>query len=573
MVQRKLLGPASGRVATTALWVSACLCAAPLRAEAPDAGAYLAARSAARANDFETAASYYDAVLAGTPGEAAMIERALSALVAAGDMEAAGALSASVAATETGGSQLTNMVDMARAAREGRWREVIGLLEAGRSVGPLVDGLAQGWALMGLGRTEEAIAQFDNLATKQGGMASFARLHEALALAEVGRFEEAEETLAAGNGAEGGRGILGRVEILSQLQRNDEAAALLKRAFAGISDPRISEMLNRLMEGERLPFDVVADPAAGLGEAFLGAATLLDGETEDRYTLLYSRMAEYLAPENADALMLSARLLEGMGRADLAAHCYDRLPEGHPASASVQLARAKGLRREGDNGAALDVLTRLEKQPGEVPGLQTVLGDTLREMGRMKPAEAAYSAALAQGGGPGQWLLHFSRGVTREKLGDWPGAEADFDAALEISPDQPQVLNYLGYALVEQGRDLSRALDMIERARKARPESGAITDSLGWALYHLGRTEEAVTHLEQAAALEPLDPVINDHLGDVYWRAGRRIEARFQWRRALGFGPEPETAERIRRKLALGLDRVLADEQDGPIKVAHDDTR
>ena len=112
---------------------------------------------------------------------------------------------------------------------------------------------------------------------------------------------------------------------------------------------------------------------------------------------------------------------------------------------------------------------------------------------------------------------------------------------------------------------------MIERAAEAKPDSGYIIDSLGWGLYTLGRYEESVGHMEHAAELMPVDPTVNDHLGDVYWAVGRHMEARFQWTRALSFDPEPEAADRIRRKLNVGLDAVLAQEGMEPLQVAGDD--
>jgi tetratricopeptide (TPR) repeat protein len=144
-----------------------------------------------------------------------------------------------------------------------------------------------------------------------------------------------------------------------------------------------------------------------------------------------------------------------------------------------------------------------------------------------------------------------------------------------LRPEQPQVLNYRGYSLVEKQIKLDEALDMIERAVAARPDSGYIVDSLGWVLYRLGRYEEAVEHMERAAELMPVDPVVNDHLGDVYWAVGRVLEAEFQWRRALSFVDEETEEEakpdRIRRKLEVGLDLVLEEEGAAPLKVADGD--
>jgi tetratricopeptide (TPR) repeat protein len=152
----------------------------------------------------------------------------------------------------------------------------------------------------------------------------------------------------------------------------------------------------------------------------------------------------------------------------------------------------------------------------------------------------------------------------------WDKAEADFRSALERNPDQPQVLNYLGYSMVEKGINLDEALSMIERAVEARPDSGYIIDSLGWVLYRLGRYDEAVEPMEKAVEIEAVDPIVNDHLGDVYWAVGRTREAEFQWHRALSFEPKEEDAARIRRKLEVGLDVVLEEEGAPALKLATD---
>ena len=137
--------------------------------------------------------------------------------------------------------------------------------------------------------------------------------------------------------------------------------------------------------------------------------------------------------------------------------------------------------------------------------------------------------------------------------------------ALRLNPDQPQVLNYLGYSFVDRGENLDEALGMIERAVAAEPGSGYIIDSLAWAYYRLGRYADAVAPMEQASLLEPVDPIVTDHLGDVYWAVGRTREAEFQWHRALSYGPLEKDAVRIRAKLEKGLDAVLAEEGAAPI--------
>jgi len=147
----------------------------------------------------------------------------------------------------------------------------------------------------------------------------------------------------------------------------------------------------------------------------------------------------------------------------------------------------------------------------------------------------------------------YARGISLEQTKQWPRAEADFLKALEFRPDQPYVLNYLGYSWVDQGLNLDKARGMIKKAVSLRPNDGYIVDSLGWAHYRLGEYADAVRELERAAELRPEDPVINDHLGDAYWRVGRQTEARFQWLRALGLEPKPGLAAILKEKIKSGL--------------------
>jgi tetratricopeptide (TPR) repeat protein len=205
--------------------------------------------------------------------------------------------------------------------------------------------------------------------------------------------------------------------------------------------------------------------------------------------------------------------------------------------------------------------------------VHVTLGDLRRQSKDFDAAVRAYDAALAlyEDETPAQWFVYYARAISFERLDRWEQAEADFRKALDLNPDHPQVLNYLGYSLVEKRMKLDEALSMIERAVDARPNSGHIVDSLGWVLYRLGRYEDAVPHMERAAELMPVDPVVNDHLGDVLWAVGRYREAEFQWKRALSFidpddVPTDISPDRVRQKLAEGLDAVLEQEGAAPLQ-------
>ena len=225
--------------------------------------------------------------------------------------------------------------------------------------------------------------------------------------------------------------------------------------------------------------------------------------------------------------------------------------------------RARAAQEEGQGNQAVTILQDLAKAHPEDASVAQSLADTLRRQSLWAEATAQYDIAIRLTGTPGphDWPLFYARAISLSELKRWPEAEADFRKALDLDPNQPQVLNYLGYSYVDRGENLDEALQMIQRAVLAAPDQGYIVDSLGWALYRLGRVKEAVLPMERASMLLPVDPVVTDHLGDVYWTVGRKMEARFQWRRALSFHPDEADAARINRKLELGLDKVMAEEK------------
>ena len=537
-----------------------------------DAGAYLAARQADKGNDFVSAARFYAGGLIDDPANPRLLENAILAQVALGQMEGAAALAREMRGAGVQ-SQLAHLVLMADAAATERWSAIFTQLEEGLSVSPLVDSLAQAWAMVGQGDMTRALGAFDEVIEGEG-MRSYGLYHKALALASVGDFEGAatilEDDLQGGFSA---RAVIAQIEVLSQLDRTDDALELLERVFGGNGDRRIAAMRDRLQSGDTLPFSVATTPVAGVGEVAYMIAGLLRGETDDRLTLQYARIGSHLDPANTDALMLTAGLLRDLGRSDLAADTFAQVDPADPAYTAAEIGRIDALRDQGREEAAIEVAQALARSHPELADVHSKLGDLRRMTGDHAAAITAYTTALDLYGAdhPRRWVVLYTRAIASHAHDDWPNAEADFRAALDLNPDQPQVLNYLGYSLVERGEKLEEALGMIETAVAAQPENGAIVDSLGWVLFQLGRYDEAVEPMERAASLEAVDPIINDHLGDVYWVVGRQTEAVFQWNRALSFDPDEALATRIRAKLERGLDAVLAEEGQQPVRVAHDD--
>ena len=540
----------------------------------PDAGAYLAARHAGGAHDFTEASRYFTKSLMADPGNAYLLENAMTSFVALGQVDQAVPVAQSI--VDRGiDSQIAHLILNAADASNGNWADLFNALEMGRNVGPLVDSLTRAWAYLGQGDMKSAIAIFDEVIAAEG-MVIYGMTHKAYALASVGDFEGAEaifDTAVPGGMRYSRQSGIAHAQILSQLERNDDALAIIDLVFGAQPSPSIAALRTQLSAGEAVAYTAVRTPQQALGDLLHVIAGLVQGDAPDRFTLMYARAAMYLWPENTGAVLTTAGLLEDMAQYDLANTVYTAVSTEDPAFATAELGRAEVLRQAGRKDAAIEVLEALARTHPEMPEVFATKGDTLRQAGRYDEAVSTYSAALDlyDTAHTSRWFVHYTRGISHHKLDQWPAAESDFRAALALRPDHPQILNYLGYSLVERGEKLEEALEMIEVAAAARPDNGAIVDSLGWVYFQMGRYEEAVIHLERAASLEPVDPVINDHLGDAFWAVGREIEARFQWQRALSFDPEEDEAVRIRAKLQRGLDLVLIDEGLTPISVASGD--
>jgi tetratricopeptide (TPR) repeat protein len=566
---------------TTALRLT--VCAATLALAMPaaadqNAGAYLAARQAAISGDYDAAALYFRDALLADANNTALMEQTLAAYLGVGQVESAAGI-ARPFINAGGESQIANIALMAQAARAEDWDAIFDLIEAGHEVGPLLDGLAQAWAYLGKGDTVHAMMRFDEVIDTPG-LRGFGQQHKALALAMSGDLDGASAIydLPPNIGIIPTRGsVVAHLQILAQLGDFERAGDMIERAFGEDPDPELAALRSAITAGEVPDLSrAVATPGHGISYAFKGLSDILQGEANESYLLLYAQAARYIAPLDADAQIATARLLNALGQYDAAAQTFAQVATDDPAFHSAEIGRAEALRLAGRIEQAIEVLSQLTRSHPDLPLWHASLGDIYRQQEHFVDARDAYSAALS--GYPEdasiRWWLLYSRGMTSERLDEWDAAEADFRASLALNPGNPSVLNYLGYSLVDRGLKFDEALGMIETAVAARPDSGAIVDSLAWVYYKLGRYQEAVAPMERAAELEPNDPILSDHLGDVYWMVGRDVEARFQWRRALSFEPEQAEADRIRHKLSVGLDAVYADEGVTPaaaVEIANDD--
>ncbi len=529
------------------------------------AGPYLAANRALEHGSFDAAARYYVRAMAADPTNVRLKQSAMVSFVAAGDFRSAAGIAQLMRANDQA-DVFVDLVALTDFADKGDFESATLAITPNQDfLSPLLWGLLDAWVKIGSDDIKAGMKAFDEM-SKNDALKIYARYHKALALAYLGDFEAAAEILG-GNGD--GPLHLNRdsvaihVEILSELGRNDEALQVLDDAIArGFRDEQLLALRKDVALGNLPSFTQVDAPAYGMAEAFVTLADALNRGEPDRTALFYSRLALQLRPDFVDASLLVAELLELEDQFNLAEEAYGLIPAGSPSFKAAEIGRAEALRAGGDTSGATEILVALaDSFPDDVLVLNA-LGDIYRGVENFEASVDAYTKAIANVDefGSQHWVLFYTRGIGYEQLGDWSAAEKDLRRALELSPNQPFVLNYLGYSYIEMGIKFDEAQQMIETAVAGMPSNGYITDSLGWVLYRVGKFDEAVAPMERAVELLPVDPIVNDHLGDVLWMVGRKLEAEFQWRRAISFDPMPEDLERIKRKLEVGLDAVLEDE-------------
>ena len=523
---------------------------------ATTAGSYLAARHAGTERDSATAAAYYLNVLKADPRNADLLGRTFLSVLTDGDIEEAGKLADRLIQVDRT-DRIARLVVGVRALKQKQY--ALARQSFAQSVrGPVTDltaTLLTAWALAGAGDARGATDALDHL-TGPDWYAIFKDLHGGLILDFGNNRKDAAKRYERAYKADSTalRTVQAYARFLSRTGSKNEALKIYQEFNKAVPDhPLISAEMKDLAAGEKLPA-LVDSPQAGAAEALYGLGASIGRRGGEDLALIYLQLALYLEPTHAMALLSLADLYESLKKPDLAIKVYDRIPPSP-------------LRRNADIQVAsdLDQLERTDEAKKRLEHLITehpkdteaivAFGNILR--GRKQFAECAdvYGKAIANVAKPekSNWVMFYFRGICYERSKQWPNAEVDLKKALELYPDQPLVLNYLGYSWVDQGVHMDEGMNMIRRAVEQRPDDGYIVDSLGWAYFRTGNYAEAVKNLERAVELKPEDPTINDHLGDAYWRVGRALEARFQWSHAKDLNPDKDDLPKIEEKLKSGL--------------------
>jgi tetratricopeptide (TPR) repeat protein len=544
-------------------------------------GAYLAARIAETDDDLDNAIAYYRDALAFDPNNQQLQQSLMLSLISTGRFNEALPYAdklKTVPEVERF-SRLALAVDAFRKKdyqNAQYWLKFV--LQS--DLDKLITGVMTAWAKAGAGDAKGALATLDGLDGPEW-YKIFTSYHRALIAEGAGLKNEAARTyqdilddVSSGSGAPETwlRAADAYAGFLVREGKKKEALAVLDKS-AEVSVGRVPTALLRenVERGQPIP-PLVQGPTEGATEILLNLGTALNRGGGEAFVRLYLQYALALKPDSDLVLMELASVAEQQEDAEEAIAYYEKVPASSPFKRLAELQRGLNLADLDRQDEAIPLLKKLvDEQPDDMRGY-LALGGVYASREDYKSSAELYDRAAAQLRQPTRenWNIFYQRGIAYERLKQWPKAEPNFKKALELFPDQPQVMNYLGYSWVDMNINLDEGLDLIRKAVDLRPSDGYIVDSLGWAYYRLGRYEDAVRELERAVSLKPDDPVLNDHLGDAYWRVGRRLEATFQWTHSRDMKPEPDLLASVEKKLKEGMppmeDKAAQDNTPAPAR-------
>jgi tetratricopeptide (TPR) repeat protein len=510
---------------------------------------YARARVADASGSIEEAARGYAAALAEAPNDATLATRAYRRAVAAGDQSLAlrAATSLRQADSLPPDGQFLFLIE---ALNDGDWREarrIVDQIEE-QSLFESLTPVLRAWITHGA-RDGDPLAILD-AGPESVISTAYVSEHRALLLLAVGRYDEG---IAAVRGLRDlGPSRFLRIRLaaaarLARVRRRDDALALLDGNSRAEQSARATLERNRRLPGS------VSSASDGIAEIFIRLAADVNSRNVTALALTLSRFANFLSPDNSVGWLITSAILDSSDQNDAALVALSHIRARDPFYAAAQDGRVQ-LLAETDNPEAALALARAQTEHRNATAADWQrYGERYAALERHEEAALAYERALALSGGENApwsaWLLYGGALLEADR---WSESRPVLERAVSLAPRQPLALNYLGYALLERRENLGRAEELIRLASELRPDNASITDSLGWVYFLQGDLDRAIPTLERASVGDPDEPTINEHLGDAYWSAGRRRDARFAWQAAL-VSAETTAADRIRMKLDIGL--------------------
>ncbi len=526
-----------------------------------NSGSYIAGQFAEKEGDFRNASYYYIDLISRGETEREIIKRSIIYSALSGNFEVATAISRKIDDLELN-YPVANLVIFAEAIKNKENRKILESFERNKKSFPAIfQNVAEFWILIINDEKDEAFKLINSLSINNKAQLQIVHYNQLLAYVYFNEYEQAKTLYENVDFSDFLFDSESALALLEYFQKDIESkvfdSMVKKIRLASDNAYYISALMDRLTNGEEIK-SIRISPYKQIAEIFFrwSQSVPLQGKNSINKPF-YLSIANFADPASSFLKFKAATVLFDTENYRLSKEILDNFSKNDLFYMDSIVEKTYAIEQIDSEKTALEYIEKFISDGFKNARLLKTYGSLQRSQRLYKEAIKSYTGAIEAAKREvyteSIWPILFLRGISFERSKDWGLAEADFISALELSPDQPQILNYMGYSLLERKEKLDQAMRMISLAAEKAPESYHIIDSLGWAYYKSGEFEKALLYLERAMELESTDPIVNDHLGDVLWMLGRKREAQFQWKKSLSFKPEPVDQKNTEDKLTFGL--------------------
>ncbi len=533
----------------------------PLNAVLANSGSYIAGQFAEKEGDFTNASYYYIDLISRGETEREIIKRSIIYSALSGNFEVATAISRKINDLELN-YPVANLIIFAESIKSKENRKILESFERHKKSFPVIfQNIAEFWILINNDEKDKAFKLFNSLSISNEAQMQIINYNQLLAYVYFDEYEQAKTLYENVNFSDFLFDSESALALLEYFQKDRESkvyeSMVKKVRLASDNSYYILALTDRLSNGEEFK-SITINPYKQIAEVFFRWSQSLPLQGKNSINKpFYLSLANYANPTSSFLKFKAATVLFDTENYGLSKEILDRFSKNDLFYMDSIVEKTYAIEQIDSDKTALEYIEKFIIDGFKNARLLKTYGSLQRSQRLYKEAIKSYTGAIEAAKRElhteSLWPILFLRGISFERSKDWKLAEADFISALELSPNQPQILNYMGYSLLERKEKLDQAMRMISLAAEKAPNSYHIIDSLGWAHYKSGEYEKALLYLEKAMELESTDPIVNDHLGDVLWMLGRKREAQFQWKKSLSFKPEPGDQKKTEDKLLFGL--------------------
>ncbi len=526
-----------------------------------NSGSYIAGQFAEKEGDFKNASYYYTDLISRGESEREIITRSIIYAALAGNFEIATAISRKIDDLQLN-YPAANLIIFADAVKKREKSEILRAFGRQKKNFPEIFKIVtEFWILIIDNKKDKAFRLINSISINNEAQLQIINYNQLLAYVYFNEYDQAKtlyENMEFSNFLFDSESALALVQYFQKYKESGVSESILSKAQSASDNAYYIQAFKNKLSNGGVSDAISITPYKQIAEVFFRWSQSIQRREENIINkLFYLSLANFADPKSSFLKFNLATTLSDTGNYGLSKEIFDNFSNDNVFFMDSIVENSIAIEQLDSNESALEYIQQFIIAGYANARLLKTYGSLQRSMSLFQEAIKSYTRAIEiakrETYTEAIWPILFLRGISFERSKNWALAEADFISALELSPDQPQVLNYMGYSLLERKENLDQALEMIILAAEKSPDSYHIIDSLGWAYYKKGDFGKALLYLEKAMEIESTDPIVNDHLGDVLWMLGRKREAKFQWKKSLSFNPETVDQKNTEDKLKFGL--------------------